>query len=55
MFLKKNGNRYAAGLSFGLFLALTVRNFEQPQELSEEVILSQGIQTSRKKFYRIPS
>ncbi len=46
MFLKKNGNRYAAGLSFGLFLALTACNFEQPQELSEEVILSQGIQTS---------
>jgi hypothetical protein len=46
MFLKKNGNRYAAGLSFGLFLALASCNFDRPQQLSEEVVLNQGIQTS---------
>jgi hypothetical protein len=46
MFLRKNGNRYAAALSFGLFMALTACNFEQPEQLSEEVVLSQGIQTS---------
>ena len=53
MFLRKNGSRFAPLLSFGLFLSIyscinssdnTAQ--EQPQEMSQEVVLSQGIQTS---------